>query len=413
MNIALLFLGALIFVFYYIIHYHDTTKWCCFFIFVAGFGAYYNEMYRFGDVMMSDIALLLFFMSYLPKSMIKKSRHMKSFDVFVIVIFCFELLLGIACGYSFSNILRDVKQFLYFFVTACYVRSLPIKDYRRFFKVIIYVGIFTLVSNIYIFFTYSINGLSTGKIDRIFWAGLGNYFLADLSLICFILNNKIKGKIFNLVYWLVQPLLVFAICVSYTRTVWIEFILIYSIFFAVYIPKYISKIVINKIVRITLLAVFIIFAVSSFLTSDNQISEVIVSKANSIYSGLTDKNDTLAYRFEDIYAAKYKYKNLQVIIGYGFGDTIRGLTSYEGTKTENSFLYYSWKYGVIFFFVYMMYLCKKLWQIFRRNDPLNQGIAIILTVSFLIGSMSGNLNKYYSLPMIAVALYIDFTKITN
>ena len=122
-------------------------------------------------------------------------------------------------------------------------------------------------------------------------------------------------------------------------------------------------------------------------------------------------SNTFQYRMQEVNDfVQGKFKSVRVFVGYGFGDMLEGKVS---TIAENSFVYYIWKYGA-FLSCYLFYLIlKKFYTIMRRRTLISMAVVISTSVYFFSGGMSGHLNKYYMLPLMAVLLECNIEHIVQ
>lgn len=386
-----------------------------------GLGSHYNLLFRMGDIMIADITLLLFTVSFFLWDIKERNFRYNKKEWLVITIFACMLMLGIVSNNSMGNILRDVKIFIYFFIPLFYIRR--IKENKEIvhnlFKFILKISILTIILNI-------INFFSTGMVDgvdsilRTFGIGLGYPFIALVSIILISMKDEIvrlKGYKF---YCIIQCILVFCIIISYTRSVWLQFIISYLliIIYKLYNEKGIIRI---RSILIILPMIFIVgITLYNLKSSENKLYTIVEEKFKKIKIFSIDENDTLAYRLDDIASTKDKFKDIRIITGFGFGDTRKIFNPEvnegnlgEGTGTENSFLYYIWKYGIFNFLLLIWMVISKMKVQYDSKNKFNQTLMIGLTIYMLNLSLSGDLNKYYGLPIIAILLIIDFSKIIN
>ena len=385
----------------------DIWVMCLFFI-LSGTGSYYNITYRMGNIMLGDLGMFLCILVGLLFSF--RSRQISRRSCYIVFIFLYALLIGLLHNNIFSDIFRDVKCFLYFFVS--YIYCMSIKDNYQKVKCLLYsmlvVATFTTITNLNSFNEVGMANLKSGKIDREFGLGLGAYYLADVSVLLFMAKNEINKKVSELIYYFIQFFLIITCVVSYTRSVWIELIIVYI--FAIVINLLYGNTNIEKKFVVTFSIILVVLALGSqAVKSDNIVIQLIVNRFNGISDQIQDENSTLAYRINDVKNNKALYESFNVIIGYGFGQLFEGLNGKKSTTPENSFLYYIVKYGVIGFILLVYKIFEKLVILLKSKKAFNIEMVVVLITHMAIAAMSGNMNKYYSLPFVAAALSIDFT----
>lgn len=381
-----------------------------FFLILSGMGSRYNTQYRIGNLMLGDIGLFVCFAINAFTSIRRSKIHKRT--VYIILIAMAMFVLGVSHSNDFGNIFRDIKCYLYFFVS--YVFCSTAKNDRKTVKCIIYaflfVAGFTVFTNFRSFFTVGLSNLSSGKIDREFGLGLGAYYLVDVSVVLFAAQKQVEKIVGPLLYWASQAVLIFVCVVSYTRTVWIQFVIVYA--FAILFKLFSSKeINIKSFLYAGGVFAVLIFTFYICVNSDNYVINLIMDRFTGIIDVAQDTNNesnTLLYRINDVKNNEDLYKNIQVIWGYGYGQLFQGTNGTQSPMPENSFLYYIVKYGVIGFCFLIYKVGSKLLRLFRSPELLNRVMALSLFIHMIVAAMSGNMNKYYSLPFIAAALCIDF-----
>ena len=358
--------------------------------------------------MLGDIGLFICLGLFCVNAMRLSRIHKRV--VMIGLIFIYAFILGCLHGNTFSYIFRDIKCFLYFFVSYVFCSSQ--RGNRENVKCIawafIAVAIFTTVTNFNSFLTVGLSNLESGKVDREFGLGLGAYYIADVFVLLYIARQEILRFIPKILYYSLQILMLFTCIVSYTRTVWIELVIIFALAVIVMF-FYGEQSSIKKLLSTLGIIAVICIVVGYLLQSDNQVIQLIVGRFTGISSAVTDDSSTLAYRIEDVKHNSALYESPFIIIGYGFGQLFQGINGTVSSSPENSFLYYSVKYGIIGCIYLLFKVSKKLRALIRTRNAFNMEMVIILIVHMAIAAMSGNMNKYYSLPFIAGALVLDFT----
>lgn len=419
-----LVLVIIVFAIVYIKKLNDVTLWFCLFVFLSSLGSYYNEKFQIANtVVVTDIGLLMFITSYIVNEIRNKNEiAIRRSTSYYYLIAVYMLLLGLIGGHPFGQILRDIKVFIYFF--SAYVFCKKKKDDIYFVKcVFITMGtcvIFTIVVCAIDFFTYGINGIvTTAKIDRTFGLGLSQYGLAIVVVVVWGIMPALKHIWSRVLALGVEVLSLFLVLVSYTRSVWIQLIMGVALFVFFQISHSNMKTNLNQMIKSLFLIIsfttLLIIAWNYMKTNYTALARILIDRIESIFyigSGITvnGNEDTLTYRINDIASYADKYNNIKIMFGWGFGDIKEGAVS---GIVENSFFYYSWKYGIVLFALLIYKTINNIIKVLKRNTILNSSIAAGLTAYLISGSMSGHLNKYYMLPLVAILFVLDFDKYIN
>lgn len=389
----------------------------CVFLFVSsGFGHYYNELYQISNTLViADFALLILMLIYFFKNF---TLYIKKTSLIIIIIFIYMLMLGLVSNNKFSYILRDVKVFIYFFIPYIYLKKIE-NDKIAIKKIIVTLYLMTIFAIIvcsYDFFSNGVNGISSGKILRTFSLGISQYGLT----IMFVFSLSIKEifvKKFNIfIYYIFQGTCLFLIIVSFTRSVWIQFItsiVLYYILKTIYIKSVIikKKKIIKYVLEITSLLLCIYFILKYVNVHYSNVLQILSARFDSISGNQVGNNvNTLEHRYNNVLNYRYKFTNIRILIGYGFGDVAKGDSS---PISENSFVYYAWKYGIILNSYLILKVLKEIKKIISRKSNINSAIAASLMAYFISGGISGHLNKYYMLPFVATLLLVNFDKIID
>lgn len=376
-------------------------------------GFYYNNLYRRGNLFASDIALVLiiswFFLVY-KRFIASKVAIIGLGAAFI------QLLIGTLFQNNFAFILRDLKVFLYFFVPYYFYKvicssSENIKTFLNTYVVIVFVSI---VLNMNMFLTSGLKNIDSGIIQRTFGIGLGWGGIIPILLIVHT-YKKIFIKLYGrLIYWMIMVCSLLCVALSFTRTIWILFILTFII--KVILVDSLNKKELPQKILTFILIIFISFIGFNQLNqSKNPVFIAIADRFSGISDQIDDPKSTLSYRIEDVRSSLYKATSPRIIIGYGFGDTRlpfghRVGETEEDNSCENSFFYYLWKYGLLLTILLFYHIGKKLYSLYKGNIG-QKTLSIYLFLSMVVGSMSGNLNSTYSLSsyalLFAVATYIN------
>lgn len=416
-NIPILTLGILIATYIYLKTITNTHMWFCVYLFVASLGNYYNEMYQLGNgLVMADFALVLLVGSYIISHYSQLLIQRKT--AYTCLIAVYMLILGLISMNEMGQILRDIKVFMYFFVTFFYCEKNK-NDYeflnyvKNTLLICICFTIFVCGNN---FFNNGIQGvLTTGKIDRTFGMGLSEYGLAIFVVILFALRTVYKSVIKKIILWVLICICVVLCIMSYTRSIWIQLAISILLYFVIWFFMINHKLTPNTLIRGLLLFAscigIICFLLAYLKTNYSALYNVLESRFFSIGdvgTGVQGVNaDTVSFRLNDIKKYSDKYFNPRIIIGWGFGDKLADANS---GIVENSFLYYSWKYGLVLFVLLIRKMFKRFKKMIYSKSVINIAVFSSLISYLVSGGISGHLNKYYYLPLVAILLSIDFGK---
>ncbi len=415
MNMLLVLMLVVVTIIFYLRTMTNSHLWFCVYLFVASLGNYYNELYQFANgIVMADFALVLFVASYIIAHRDEMLIQRKTGYIYMIAIYM--LFLGLLNGSEFGQILRDIKVFLYFFSAFLYCEKykddLRFVDYIK--KTLLLCICFTIIVCGNAFFNYGIKGvISTGKIDRIFGMGLSEYGLAIFVTIFFAIRGTSVSYVQKIILWFLIFLCTGLAIVSYTRSIWIQLvmsILLYIIVCTIVLKHEISfNSLIRSFAMIVLCTSMILFIINYLKTDHVALYEVLENRILSIKDAGTGNqgvnSDTLLFRINDIKRYSDKFSSPRIIFGWGFGDKLLGANS---GIVENSFLYYSWKYGVVLFCILIVKILRRFTKMIKSRNRVNIAIFSSLFAYLISGSMSGHLNKYYYLPLVAILFTIDF-----
>lgn len=386
----------------------------CVFLALAGLGNYYNNLYQIGGiVVMADIGLVLFIGTQI---VLNYELYFDRKHSYLIMCFMALFVIGLISGHAYSDIFRDVKVVMYFFTAYMYClrRKNSYQFISRVAKTILIVIAFTIVACGMDFFQYGVSGISSNQILRTFGLGLSQTGLAAIYIIFWAGGDLIKRKIGKTLYYGILFSCIILTVTSYTRSNWMLLICSFLGYYTLRFfrnPSLGAKTVIRGIVYFFGACLVLLLIYQFLQKSYPKIVEIIVARANSIvYFGTgmsyNGNADTFSDRMSELLKYSDKFLNPMILLGWGFGDRVPGDAS---TIIENSFLYYTWKYGIIWSCVLFYKVCCKFREILDRNNKLNDGICASLISYFVFGGLSGHLNKYYMLPYIAILLVVDFS----
>lgn len=392
--------------------YNISDFFFCGFLCLSGLGSYYNELYQIGGTLViADIGLALFIIAaiYVEPTLSRKHGYL------LLCFFCM-LIISFVGGHSIGNILRDIKVFIYFFVAYLYVYKRK-EDHlliSRISKTCIVMVVFTIIVCTIDFVSNGLSGVTSGQILRTFGIGLSQYGLAAAFIILLGCGDSIKCRLRKISYYFLLAACFSLSVLSYTRSVWLQLVfsllLYYVLNFLSNRNHYNASIMIRILFGVVFISVGLIVL---YKYIDSRYPEVVnlfvVRMKSSVMFGtgesLGGNVDTLSDRLAELALFSDKYYSPLIVLGWGFGDQASNTPS---PIIENSFVYYTWKYGIIWCAVLLYKLKNKFRDIRLRNNRVNNAVYAVLIVYFLIGSMSGLLNKYYMLPYIAIFLLVDF-----
>lgn len=394
--------------------YSVSDFFFCVFLCLSGLGSYYNELYQIGGTLViADIGLALFIMAaiYVEPTLSRKHRYL-------LICFFTMLIIGFIGGHSIGNILRDIKVFIYFFSAYlyCYKRKEEHLFISRISRVCIVMVMFTVVVCTIDFISNGLSNLNSRQILRTFGLGLSQTGLVAAFIILLACGDPVKYRLRKIPYYFLLVACFSLSILSYTRSVWLQLALSLLVYFGLNFLDNKNNYNVSMLLRLLCGIVAIIGGLVVLYINLNkhypEIVNLFMARMNSIMlfgSGISygGNADTLTDRLEELALFSSKYTNPLIVLGWGFGDQANNTPS---PIIENSFVYYTWKYGIIWCAVLFYKLKSKFYDIRYRNDKINNAVYAVMIVYFIIGSMSGHLNKYYMLPYIAIFLLVDFNE---
>lgn len=366
----------------------------------VAWGANLNLGFRFGNIMMSDLALAVLCVLIVKRIIIDYNYQFnkKSF-VFIMVAIWF-CALGILLGNEIGNVLQDFKLFLYVFAPYVYLKSETIDD--EFLSNVM----LTLKFYVMTVFGMEVHNLVTVGLDTMVSNGFGQRDVAiivqfvPLAATCFYVNKRNEAPV---IYILFQSICFLACLFSFTRTVWIAYIVSYAVVLTM------SGRNALKSLRNILYAVIVVFvALLAIKMTFPQVYNDYIGAVISRITDSTNSNNTVNHRYEQAIALfNTKVMRPLTLIGAGFGE----ITELKNSVfMENSILYYFWKYG-LFPTLYFVFLIIKntVLAIKTKNNTLIAA-AVSLFVFCIVGNFSGNLNLYYCMPAISFIFAYPYMK---
>ena len=383
----------------------------CIFLVAAGIGHHFNEMFQIkGTVVIADIALALSAGVWvLTRSVKIERRHW-----YLIVCFVYMLAMAVIDRHGVGHILRDIKVFAYFFVPYFYVSRRKDDDefIKRAVRVTAAMIFVTSVAFVIHFFVKGITGLPQGRLRRTNGLFLTEYIFPLMFVVFLAMKDELQAKMGKILYWVMMFMMLVLTIVGWTRSAWLmlpmAFVLYYAINYFTGIYSYLSKKEIAKRVLIFTAAVLVLAAAGGALVklAFPGLFDALIGRVFCFAQlGKGDaKLDSMLIRINDILKYKGKIINPRIILGWGFGDMLPGEPS---TILENSFLYYLWKYGIVWGAVLVYKVLDKFRTMYLRKTKINSAMIAVMIAYFLMGGISGHLNKYYMEPYIALYFLVD------
>lgn len=381
---------------------------------VCALGWYYNSISRMGNIFISDIYLLLFFLVYLVDNRLHIIMKRQDFLVLTALV-TFHVSLGFLYGYALSDILTDFKYVLYFFVPYVYLKN--VYDDQGIMKslfhhYIIMIGI-SLLLNWMQLFTSGLTRLQNGGSELLRTFAIGMGFSCGALVSCLLMNyrDRFIKRFGSCLYYSIQVLLFISCIASFTRTWWITYILTLGLNWLFVKKINISGKRLFELVRGLLLiglvmGLVIKVVMSSYPQLVNGIVERIFSIRASINGTQTEYN-TFQARIDNILAGADVFFSPRIIWGYGYGSLYMN-TSGLHNGCENSILYYIWKYGIIaasYLYAMIIQKVRKLW---KSCSMANRTFVIFFICEIIIGSLSGNYHYAYGLGFISFLMGLNY-----
>lgn len=383
----------------------------CIFLVSVGIGHYFNEMFQIkGTVVIADIALALFVGAWVLTRGVKIERR----HYYLLVCFVYMLAMALIERHGVGHILRDIKVFAYFFVPYFYVCRRKDDDefIKRAVKVTAAMIFATSVAFIIYFFVKGMRTLNLGYVKRTNGLFLTEYIFPLAFVIFLALKDELQAKMGKILYRFMMFMMLVLTIVGWTRSAWlmlpIAFVLYYVLNYFTGIYSYLSKKEIAKRVVIFVLAMILVAVAGGIalkIAAPTMYDALIGRVFSFAQLGKEDaKLDSMLIRLNDILKYKGKIINPRIILGWGFGDMLPGEPS---TILENSFVYYIWKYGIVWGALLVYKVLDKFRTMYLRKSKINNAMIAIIIAFFLMGGISGHLNKYYMEPYLALYFLID------
>lgn len=399
---------------YYKYKFKPITFYVMYMISVCGLGFYFNDMFRLGPIFPSDLYMLLFVAVCIFSEKGKIKVQKREFRLIVIVTFL-EIALGLVGQYALEDILSDFKLILYFFIPYFYGKI--IKDKKEESKICLYtycfcVGISLLLNWIH-FFQYGLINIASGgdQIVRTFGIGLG--FSCGSLITCMLMDFKIEfvKKYGYVLYYIIHILLILSALISFTRTSWIVYGITVLVNWILVCNKQFKTPdeILKRVFNVVIVGVITYWIIAFFSKTFPDITDAIISRMMTIRETTTDQGNTFVARINDVLAGADVFASPRILWGYGLGALYKNAKGYFYAQGENSFIYYLWKYGIIlggYLFYRVGLSIRKRW---KSGVKVERTVAIYLVVSLIISSLSGNMNRPYSLGALAIVMSINYT----
>lgn len=374
----------------------------------------YNSISRMGNIFLSDLYLLAFFVVYIIENKLVLYVDKKDFEIIVSVV-VFQTLLGLLSGFAITDILTDFKYILYFFIPYIYLKNIHddgdlMRDLFAHYAVII---IISLILNWMNLFSNGLSNVNAGGTDilRTFAIGLG--FSCGALISCLMTNyrEQFVARFGVIPYYLIQILLLVSCIASFTRTCWIAYAFTIALNWIFVRRKNISSSGIIAGVFHLIFAGILVAAVALMIWKVYpQIITGIVNRFLSIkasISGTQTEYNTFNARINNILEGADVFFSPRIIIGYGYGSLYKNLSGYHN-GCENSFIYYMWKYGLVMAFYLFARIIMKVKRLWQSHSVANRAFVIYFLCEIFIGSLSGNYNYAYGLGMISFLMGLNY-----
>lgn len=399
---SLVWIGILCFVFLY-----KKTNFLFFlFIFISvGLGPSFNLTYRINVISLADISIVLFITSWLLT--IKENELKLILKDNVVKIFMFFLLMGLIIGVlnfnSLSNIFQDFKLYMYLFFSYIYIRSAFLnqtKFPRHLLIVAILCSIVIVIQEILHVRSVGLQTMMSNNFSNRD-VGISVQLIPIISVILLYLKLNRRLKINIIFFTLLQFGYITAVVFSFTRTIWIQYLLSIIVLLAVLLVN--KKV--KSLYRLVLISLFLglliwILIISNDNSIINDLKNVAAERFLDLINYRNSYTNTLDTRILDSNLLINYISNEHILWGNGMGDTFYNPTrGYEYTFAENSFLYWTWKYGLFMPAIFFISIFINLILRFKNQNSLYQLSFLLLFVFITIGNFSGNINLYYFMPL--------------
>lgn len=318
-----------------------------------------------------DLVFITLFFSFVLRSMIDRtySKFIKNnlFLLIIITLFytVFSGILGMINGNRLMDILKDFRIFL-FFLSMAYISTFffkSIRDVALFGKVLIAIGILISIEQIG-YFLLHLNITNVWLTRNIaIPAQIIPFSLAYLY--CF--RDFLKNPIFNKFWLIIAAFFIFAIFISFTRSIYLQTSL--TLFLVCVMSSKTPVISIFKIITSLALFVIILSPISKFFLDVN-INEGVIRRLSLFF--VSSKDLAIQHRWsESVYA--FKVFLIHPILGSGLGSRVVFFnpeiqTMEQTLYLENSFLWYLVKFGIIGTVLISWFYFKSFGNIFKFNS---------------------------------------------
>lgn len=369
---------------------NSETLFCIFVMTTLAMGANINLKYNFGSWVFCDIILAELVIARL----FEKKKVRKEYILLVIGLLGLSIY-GISRGNAFYNVFQDVKLSIYLFVPLFFLKDKNYHRDRLFFEKFTYTLTYCLITisiqEIFTLFNTNIrelinNGFSTRNVSI-------NVQAVNIIAV-WVLALKKQYNISSRYIIILEILGAIAVVCSFTRTVWIEYIITMAYVF-IFWENHNTHAIIKKISIVIISIGIIILLINSGNEYINNMIETVKIRFNGIFEMSTNNINTLEVRNNSaINLIREKIIKPTILIGCGFGDLgiVYGAT--YSVFCENSLIYYIWKYGMLIVTYWILIFLKNVKYALKSSNQ-TKTLFISMLIYVLIGNMSGNLNFYY------------------
>lgn len=367
----------------------NIALFCC-----LGLGASFNLKYRVSIFFIADVSMIMLTLSIIFRYRLRFFRS-KEINILLFITISY-FILGIISGYNAYNIFQDFKLALYVIVFTIYfyMRSKDKNQLnKKYFKVNFYCIIISL-------FIQEVVHLKDIGIVSMVSNGFGqrdvNIPVQILPIFAGILIC-LRKKINSIIYYSIHLIILISVCISFTRTVWVQYVI--SIVISIIVCLIHNKRVnILKGLVLTLIFLSIIgYFDFSLILKNNEIALGIIERIESIKvfdignaEGLQGRMNVSEKLIDDKF-------NFRIILGYGMGDTFAAEHFIDKPRTfiENSYLMIIWKYGIVSGILLTVLLLKNVIYMLKTKDLLSRITLLMLFIGLSIGNFSGVPTNYY------------------
>lgn len=379
-----------------------------FLLFSVGLGPYYNLAFRYGNITISDMFLFLLAVSLFLNFQIKQLKYFyfKSFTLVPIFLILISTLIGIMSRNDLMNIIQDLKLAGYFIIPFASIVILYKKKESGFSKeLMIILIVCSIIVCIQEIFHINQVGLQT-MLNNNFSnrnVGLSVQIVPIGSMLVFLL--KFKNKISMSLFLFLQFLFLSGILLSFTRTIWIQYILTLLLMTmsvsALKNKKYLIRLNFG-LFFLSFIIILLFFLPSNSIVFTN-LKILIMERLDNLLNSSSNQVNTFEIRMEESFFLLKYLEGLGIIFGKGLGDVFFNpkIGSFY-VFVENSIFYYWWKYGIVSVLLILFSILVSAKKLFKSNNDYYKWFALSILCFIVVGNFSGNLNLYYFMPILSV-----------